>query len=190
VLGIAPGGVPVAFEIARALHVPLDVLPARELRIPGDQELSLGAIAGNGTLQLDSALLKTLAVSQPVIERFIVREQQKLACCEQLYHMHHLARETRGRTILLVDDGMATGATMEVAIARLRQDHPARIIVAVPVASVSACKKLAMQVDALVCLYIPERFFGIGRWYHNFPSVTNEEVCSLLGQTEPVANCC
>lgn len=187
VLGILRGGVPVAYEVARLLHAPLDVLPVRSLRIPGDQELSLGAIAGNGVLQLDSTLLETLAVSQPVIERFIARKQRELARCEQFYHSRRLAHHVRGRTVILVDDGMATGATMQVALVRLRQEHPARLIVAVPVASVSACKQLATQVDALVCLSIPERFFGISRWYRNFPTVTEEEICTLLRQTEPAA---
>lgn len=135
-------------------------------------------------------MAEALNIAELIIERFIVRGQRELARCEQLYHVHRLAHHVRGRTIILVDDGMATGTTMQVAIATLRQGHAARIIVAVPVASVSACKKLAAQVDALICLLIPERFLGMGCWYRNFPAVTDEEICALLRQIEPVANRC
>lgn len=187
VLGILRGGVPVAFEVARILHAPLDVLPVRSLRIPGDQELSLGAIASNGMFYLNREMAEALNLAEPIIRRFIAKEQRELARCEQRYHNHRPAHYARGRTVILVDDGMATGATMQVALARLRQEHPARIIVAVPVAAVSACKQLATQVDALVCLFIPERFFGIGCWYGSFPTVTDDEICTLLQQTEPAA---
>ena len=187
VLGILRGGVPVACEVARVLHAPLDVLPVRSLRIPGDQELSLGAIASHGMFCLNKELVEALHVAEPITRRFIAKEQRELARCEQLYHRHCLAHHVRGRTIILVDDGMASGMTMQVALATLRREYPARIIVAVPVAAVSACKQLATQVDALVCLFIPEHFFGIGHWYHSFPTVTDEEICTLLQQTEPAA---
>lgn len=126
-------------------------------------------------------------LAEPITRRFIAKEQRELARCERLYHSHRLNHHVRGRTIVLVDDGMASGATMQVALATLRREHPARIIVAVPVAAVSACKRLATRVDALVCLFIPEHFFGVGRWYGSFPTVTDDEICTLLQQSEPAA---
>lgn len=123
VLGILCGGVPVAFEVARLLHAPLDVLPVRSLRIPGDQELSLGAIASNGMFSLNSEMAEALNSAEPITRRYIAREQRELARCEQLYHSHRMNHHARGRTIVLVDDGMASGATMRVALPTLRRSH-------------------------------------------------------------------
>jgi putative phosphoribosyl transferase len=115
-----------------------------------------------------------------VIERFIEQEQRELARCEQLYRANCSAPAVRDHTVILVDDGMATGATMQLAVARLRQEHPARIVVAVPVASASAYQKLRTVADAVICLHVPARFYSVGCWYRHFPAVTDAEICSLL----------
>lgn len=180
VLGVVPGGVPVAFEVARVLRAPLDVMLVRPLRVSGEQEISLGAIASTGLRQLNQEVVETLGVPEAVIERFIEQEQQELARCERLYRAVRSASAVRDRTVILVDDGMATGATMQVAAAQLRQEHAARVVVAVPVASASACQKLRALADAVACLQVPERFYSVGCSYRRFPVVTDEEICALL----------
>lgn len=187
VLGVVSGGVPVAFEVARVLHAPMDVILVRPLRIPGEQEISLGATTSTGMHQLNQEVIDTLGISEQVIKRFIAKEQQELVRCERLYRTNRSACAVQDHTIILVDDGMATGATMQVAVALLRQEHPARIIVAVPVASSSACKKLRIVADAVACLQVPERFYSVGRWYRHFPAVTDEEICTLLKRARLVS---
>lgn len=186
VLGVVPGGIPVAFEVARVLHAPLDVILVRPLRVPGEQEISLGAVSSSGMRQLNQEVIDTLGVSEQVIKGFMAKEQQELAHCERLYRANRSVLAVQDRTVILVDDGMVTGATMQVAVALLRQEHPARIIVAVPVASSSACKKLRTVADAVVCLRVPERFYSLGCWYRHFPAVTDEEICTLLKRAKPI----
>jgi putative phosphoribosyl transferase len=180
VLGLPRGGIPVAYAVARALHAPLDALLVRKLGTPGQEELAMGAIASGGSRVLNESLIQELDIPEQVIEEITSREQRELARREQLYRGHRPELQVQGRTVILVDDGLATGATMRAAIAALRQQHPARIVVAVPVAPPSVCQALRAVADEVVCLLTPEFFLGVGRWYDDFSPTTDEEVRGLL----------
>lgn len=186
VLGLPRGGVPVAFEVARALHAPLDVMQVRKLGVPGQEELAMGAIASGGRRVLNEAVVLGLGIPQHVIEAVTAREQQELARRERLYRGDRPGFKVQGRTVILVDDGLATGATMLAAIAALRQQHPARVIVAVPVAPPSICRELRAVADEVVCLLTPKRFLGVGQWYGDFSPTTDAEVRSLLEQAAQI----
>ena len=180
VLGLPRGGVPVADVVARALHAPLDTIVVRKLGVPGQEELALGAIASGGSRVLNEAVVQELGIPEQVVEAITSREQQELARRERLYRGDRPGFKVRGRTIILVDDGLATGATMRAAIAALRQQSPTRIVVAVPVAPSVVCQRLRVVADEVVCLLTPEHFFGVGRWYQDFSPVTDDEVRGLL----------
>jgi putative phosphoribosyl transferase len=180
VLGLPRGGVPVAFEVARALRAPLDILVVRKLGVPGQEELALGAIASGGSRALNPEVIQGLDIPQWVIEDITAREQHELDRRERRYRGNRPGIDVRGRTVILVDDGLATGATMRAAIAALRQQQPARIVMAVPVAPPPVCRELGTQADEAICLLTPEPFLGVGRWYDDFSPTTDEEVRSLL----------
>lgn len=182
VLALPRGGVPVAFEVARALHAPLDVLIVGKLGLPGEEELAMGAIASGGVCVLNDDVVQRLGIPEEVIHTVAVHEQHELERRERLYRGDRPVYEVRGRTIILVDDGIATGATMRAAIATLRHLHPARIVMAVPVAASSTCEAFAAQVDEFVCVIRPEAFFAVGFWYENFSQTTDEQVRDLLEQ--------
>ena len=183
VLGLPRGGVPVAYEVAKALHVPLDVLIVRKLGVPGQEELAMGAIASGGVRVLNNDVVQLLGVPDGVIEMVADREQQELERRQRLYRGDRSIYEIRGRSIILIDDGIATGATMHAAVAVLRQQQPARIIIAVPVAASSTCEEFAAEVDEFVCIRRPEAFYAVGFWYENFSPTTDEEVRALLEQS-------
>ncbi|HEV2580438.1 MAG TPA: phosphoribosyltransferase [Ktedonobacteraceae bacterium] len=180
ILALPRGGVPVAFEVARALHAPLDVIIVRKLGVPGEEELALGAIASGGVRVLNDDVVRALALSDEVIDTAAAREQQEVERRERLYRGDRPAYEVRGRTVILVDDGIATGATMRAAVVAVRQQQPARIIIAVPVAASATCKEFATEVDDVVCMLRPEDFFAVGYWYEEFSQTTDEEVADLL----------
>lgn len=180
VLGLPRGGVPVAAVVARALHAPLDTILVRKLGVPGQEELALGAVASGGSLVLNEAVVQGLDIPEQVIEAIIAREQQELARRERLYRGGRPGFEIGGRVIILVDDGLATGASMRAAIAALRQQQPARIVMAVPVAPPPVYQELRGEADEAVCLLTPEPFLGVGRWYEDFSATTDEEVRGLL----------
>jgi putative phosphoribosyl transferase len=182
VLALLRGGVPVAFEVARALHAPLDVIIVRKLGVPGEEELAMGAIASGGVRVLNDDIVQRLAIPQEVINKVAAHEQRELERRERLYRGYRPAYDVHGRTVILVDDGIATGATMRAAVAAVRQLHAARIIIAVPVAASATCEEFAAEVDELVCVIRPEVFFAVGFWYENFSQTTDEEVCDLLEQ--------
>jgi putative phosphoribosyl transferase len=182
VLALPRGGVPVAFEVAMALHAPLDVIIVRKLGVPGEKELAMGAIASGGIRVLNDDVVQMLAIPVGVINRVTAREQHELERREQLYRGDRPAYEIHGRTIILVDDGIATGATMRAAVAGVRLQQPARIIIAVPAAASSTCEEFATEVDELVCIIRPKDFFSVGFWYENFSQTTDEEVRNLLQQ--------
>ncbi len=182
VLALPRGGVPVAFEVARALHAPLDVIIVRKLGVPGEEELAMGAIASGGVRVLNDDVVQMLAIPEGVINKVAAHEQQELERRERLYRGDRPAYEVRGRTIILVDDGIATGATMRAAVAALRQQQPARIVIAVPAAPSSTCEEFAAEVDELVSVIRPDGFFAVGFWYENFSQTTDEEVRDLLQQ--------
>ncbi|HLV99957.1 MAG TPA: phosphoribosyltransferase family protein [Ktedonobacterales bacterium] len=188
VLGLPRGGVPVAFIIARALHAPMDIMLVRKLGVPGQEELALGAIASGGSRVLNAVVVQDLGIPEQVIEAVTAREQRELARREHLYRGNLPGRQVQGQAVILVDDGLATGATMRVAITALRAQQPAWIVVVVPVAPPSVCQALRAIADEVVCLLTPEPFLGVGRWYDDFSPVTDEEVRWLLEratQTQP-----
>ncbi|HWO00818.1 MAG TPA: phosphoribosyltransferase [Blastocatellia bacterium] len=180
VLALPRGGVPVAFEIARALSAPLDVFLVRKLGLPGQEELAMGAIASGGVTVLNSDLVAYLAIPQTIIDTVARQEQQELERRERLYRGDRPVPEVRGLTVILVDDGLATGSTIRAAIAALKKLEPGRIVVAVPVAPPSAVEELENEVDEVVCVFTPGPFDGVGRWYRDFSQTTDQEVRSLL----------
>ena len=180
VLALPRGGVPVAAEVARHLGVPLDVFIVRKLGVPGYEELAMGALASGGVRVLNQEVVGELGISEPVIERVVAVQQQELARREQLYRGGRPPLDVAGRTVILVDDGLATGSTMRAAVAGLRQRAPSRVVVAVPVASTSTCEALAGEVDDIVCAQTPEPFLAVGLWYEDFSQTTDEEVRAEL----------
>jgi putative phosphoribosyl transferase len=182
VLALPRGGVPVAFEVARALRAPLDVIIVRKLGVPGEKELAMGAIASGGVCVLNDDVVQMLAIPEEVIHRVAIREQRELERRERLYRGDRPAYEVHGRTVILVDDGIATGATMRAAVAAVRQQQPNRIVIATPTAASSTCKEFAGEVDELVSIIRPEAFFAVGFWYENFSQTSDEEVLDLLQQ--------
>lgn len=184
VLGIPRGGVPVAFEVARTLKAPLDVLVLRKLGVPGHEELGFGAIASGGIRALNPEILGALRISPSDVELITAREAKELKRREQAYRGRRPALDVKGRTVVLVDDGIATGSGMAAAIDALRQMKPARIVIAVPVAPASTCDHLRGGVDELICLAMPEPFYGVGQFYYDFSQVSDQEVNQLLDRAE------
>ncbi len=182
VLGLPRGGVPVAFEVAKELHAPLDVMVVRKLGVPGQEELAMGAIATGGVRVLNYDVVQFLDIPEDVINKVAAQEQQELERRERLYRGDRPAYEVHGRTVVLVDDGIATGATMRAAVAALKQRQPARIVIAVPTAAPSTCDEFAAEVDELVCVIRPDPFIAVGYWYRHFSQTSDEEVRSLLEQ--------
>ena len=182
VLGLPRGGVPVAFEVARSLGAPLDVFLVRKLGVPGHEELAMGAVATGGIRVLNNEIVHDLGIQESEIEAAVAREQQELARRERLYRGGLPSPEVEDKTVILVDDGLATGATMRAAVRALKQQHPARIIIAVPTASPDACEALKTEADEVVCVITPEPFFAVGYWYDNFAQTTDAEVRDLLAR--------
>ena len=182
VLALPRGGVPVGFEIAQALHAPLDVIVVRKLGVPGQEELAMGAIATGGVRILNKDVVQFLDIPNEMIDKIAANEQQELERRERLYRGDRPAYDVHGRTVILVDDGIATGATMHAAVAALKQRQPARIIIAVPTAAPSTCDEFAVEVDELVCVIRPEPFIAVGYWYREFSQTSDEEVRNLLEQ--------
>jgi putative phosphoribosyl transferase len=182
VLALPRGGVPVGYEVARALHAPLDVIIVRKLGVPGEEELAMGAIASGGVRVLNDDVVRMLALPGMVIDSVVAHERRELERREHLYRGDRPASEIHGRTIILVDDGIATGATMRAAVAAVKQQQPARIIIAVPVAASATCEELAAVGDEVVCVNRPDDFYAVGFWYERFSQTTDEEVADLLEQ--------
>ncbi|WP_045097553.1 phosphoribosyltransferase [Legionella fallonii] len=180
ILALPRGGVPVAYEIAQKLSVPLDVFIVRKLGVPGHEELAMGALASGGNIVLNEELIATIGISQSSIDNVIKAEEEELLRRERLYHVNGPLPELKNKTIVLVDDGIATGATMKAAILALRQQQPAKIIVAVPVAARDTCKEIAKLVDQIVCPLKPNDFYAVGLWYENFSQTSDDEVRELL----------
>jgi len=180
VLALPPGGVPVAIEIARALDAPLDVFLARKLGVPGFPEMAMGAIASAGARYLDHELTAALRISPAEIERAVAQATEDLARSEESYRRGRGRLELEGRTILLVDDGGATGSSLCLVIAALRRLKPARIVVASPVVPACTCQELRLCADDVICLLQPQDFRAIRSCYQQFPQVSDEEVCGLL----------
>ena len=180
VLGLPRGGVPVAAEVAEALCAPLDVWIVRKLGVPDHEECAMGAIASGNILDLDRERIDELGLSKTEVERVILRESAELDRREQAYRRGRPRPEVHGKTVVIVDDGLATGATMRAAVSALRQLSPARIVVAVPVASNEACQDLARRADECACVSTPHPFLAVGAWYEDFRPTTDEEVVACL----------
>jgi putative phosphoribosyl transferase len=180
VLALPRGGVPVGYEVARALHAPLDVFVVRKLGIPGHEELAMGAVASGGVRVLNDQVVNGLGIPNYVIEAVANWELQELQRRERLYRGNRPPPDVKGKTIILVDDGLATGSTMLAAVQALKKLGPARIVVAVPVASGDTCELLQEYVDEVVCAVTPEPFYAVGLWYQDFSQTTDEEVRELL----------
>jgi len=179
VLALPRGGVPVAFEVARALRAALDVFIVRKLGVPGHEELAMGALA-DGVRVLNESVIRELWIPEEVIERVTEREQQELLRRDQLYRAGRPAPQTEGRTVILVDDGLATGSTMRAAARALRAMHPARLVIAVPVAAQETCAAMLVEADDVVCAAMPHPFYAVGLWYDDFPQTSDNEVRELL----------
>jgi predicted phosphoribosyltransferase len=187
VLALPRGGVPVGFEVARALGTPLDVFIVRKLGVPGHEELAMGAIASGGVRVLNEDVLRHITVSKRAIEVVAAREQAELVRREQSYRGSKPPLDVTGMTVIVVDDGLATGSTMRAAVGALRQMNAATIIVAVPVASAEACDLLRHEAGDVVCLRTPEPFEAVGLWYEDFSQTTDEEVYRLLASHSEIS---
>lgn len=180
VLGLPRGGVPVAYEVARALRAPLDVFLVRKLGVPGQPELAMGAIASGGVRVLHDNVLKALSITEQEIDAVTAEEAEELDRRERLYRGGRPPLDVRGRTVILVDDGLATGSSMRAAVEALRRMNPLRIVVAVPVGSPDTCGALLEEADEVVCAETPDPFYAVGIWYDDFSQTTDEEVRELL----------
>jgi predicted phosphoribosyltransferase len=184
VLGLPRGGVPVAHQVARALHAPLDIFLVRKLGVPGQEELAMGAIASGGTVVLNQEVVRQIPDANRFIDEVRLREQRELERRERAYRGDRPQPQRRGQTVILVDDGLATGASMRAAAKALRAEQPARVVVAVPVAARETCDSFRDLVDEVVCVATPEPFYAVGMWYEDFSETTDEEVRELLGTAD------
>jgi putative phosphoribosyl transferase len=182
VLGLPRGGVPVAYEVALALEAPLDVFVVRKLGLPGQEELAVGAIASGGARVLNEEVVRALEIPDEVIDSLAGQEQAELERRERVYRSDRPWPDVHGRVVILVDDGLATGSTMRAAVAALRRQQPARIVVVVPVAAPETCEEFRAIADEIVCLQTPEPFYAVGLWYRDFGQTTDEQVRTLLDQ--------
>ena len=187
VLGIPRGGVPVALEVAKRLSAPLDIFLLRKLGVPGHEELAFGAIASGGVRLLDHAVIGALGISDEDIERVTSAERKELKRREKAYRGDRPSLNVTGKTVIVVDDGIATGSSMRAGIQALRQLQPARIVVAVPVAPIRTCNQLRSEADAVVCVLMPQSFYAIGQFYEDFSQISDEEVLALLEQANQAA---
>jgi predicted phosphoribosyltransferase len=183
VLALPRGGVPVAFEVAWALKVPLDIFVVRKLGVPGYEELAMGALASGGVVVLNEEVMRQLPGAADLIAEVTAREQVELDRRELLYRQNRPAPVVEGKVVILIDDGLATGSTMRAAAQALKKRNPERLIVAVPVAAPETCRELAREVDEIVCLVTPENFQGVGQFYEDFSQTTDDEVRQLMAAT-------
>ena len=188
VLALPRGGVPVAYEVAKALRAPLDIFLVRKLGVPGHEELAMGAIATGGVRFVNDDVVKYLKIPDEVIDAVAAHELKELKRRERAYRGDRSEPDVHGKTVILVDDGLATGSTMRAAAASLRQQEPARIVVAVPVSAVQTCNEYRMGVDEIICADTPEPFMGVGMWYRDFLQTTDEEVRRLLAKAETASD--
>ena len=183
VLALPRGGVPVAYEVANALRAPLDIFLVRKLGVPGHEELAMGAIASGGVRVINHDVVNYLAIPNHVIDLVAAGEERELERRERLYRGDRPEPDVKGKTVILIDDGLATGSTMRAAAAALRQQNPAKIVVALPVSAIQTCDEYRMGVDEIICARTPEPFMGVGMWYRDFSQTTDEEVRELLAKT-------
>lgn len=187
VLGLPRGGVPVAFEVARKLNAPLDVFVVRKLGVPEHRELAMGAIATGGVCVLNRNVMETLGLSQLTLDAVAAEEQKELARRELLYRGRKAAPRLGGKTVILVDDGIATGSTMRAAVRAIRLQGPACVVVAIPVCALSAFDDFRNEADEVIALMTPENFYSVGQWYQDFSQTEDEEVTELLAASRSSA---
>jgi len=180
VLALPRGGVPVGYEVAKALNAPLDVFIVRKLGVPGHEELAMGAIATGGTRVLSSPVIEQLNIPPSVIDRVASREEEEIRRREYLYRGNNPAPNISNKIVILVDDGLATGSTMKAAISALRRQNPKKIVVAVPTAPADTCEELRGEADEVICAATPEPFYAVGLWYEDFAQTTDDEVKKLM----------
>lgn len=184
VLGLPRGGVPVAFEVAKALQAPLDVFVVRKLGVPANPELAMGAIASGGVRVMNEEVVRSMRIADAAIERVVEEEREKLRDRENAYRGARPVVDLEGKSVVLVDDGLATGATMRAAVVALREHGPSQIVVGVPTAPPETCPDFRQRVDEIVCLTTPQPFLGVGGAYRDFSQTTNEEVRELLREAD------
>jgi putative phosphoribosyl transferase len=185
VLGLPRGGVPVAYEAAQALSAPLDVFLVRKLGAPGHEELAMGAIASGGVVVVNEEVVRALRISADTVMAEVESERKELTRREAIYRGGRRPLDVRRKIVILIDDGLATGATMRAAVTALRQKEPARIVVAVPVGAASTCAEFRLIADDCVCAIAPENFRAVGLWYDDFAQTLDDEVCDLLTRVTP-----
>jgi putative phosphoribosyl transferase len=183
VLALPRGGVPVGFQVAAALNVPLDVVLVRKIGMPGDPEFAVGAISGDQSL-LQADVIEAYGISLKEVEAIVSRERKEIERRESLYRAGRPPPRLRGKVVILVDDGLATGSTMRVALRTVRKAKPDKIIVAVPVAAIETRQELADEADEIICLSTPVPFYGVGQWYADFEQTGDDEVIRLLREAE------
>jgi putative phosphoribosyl transferase len=186
VLALPRGGVPVGYEVAQALNLPLDVFVVRKLGVPGHEELAMGAIATGGVRVLNGSVVESLGISDETIDAVAARELRELERRERAYRDDRPAPEVQDRTVILVDDGIATGSTMFAAISALRQQGAAHIVVATPTVAAETSRAMRREVDELIAVIVPEEFYGVGQWYEDFSQTSDEEVSELLAKASRV----
>lgn len=180
ILALPRGGVPVAFEVAKELNVKMDVFIVRKLGVPGNEELAMGAISSDNVLVLNEDIVSSFQMSEKVINMVSENELKELKRRERIYRGDRPKPEISDSTVILIDDGLATGATMRAAVSAIKTKNPAKIVVAVPTGAPDTCELFKMEVDEVICIATPEPFYGVGAWYGNFSQTTDEEVCKLL----------
>ena len=186
VLGLPRGGVPVAFEVAKALNLPLDICLVRKLGVPAHEELAMGAIASGGVRVLNSEVVDSLGIDRRTIDEVAAQELQELQRRDRAYRGDRPHAQVKNRTVILIDDGIATSSTIRAAIAVLRSQQAQQIVVAVPVAPATTCEQLRAEVDEVICLTTPEPMYAIGLWYEDFSQTSDEEVRDLLAKRPAV----
>lgn len=184
VLGLPRGGVPIAFEVAQALHIPLDIMLVRKLGVPGHEEYAMGAIAAGGVRVLNPDAVLSLRIPDAAIEAAAQRELQEIERRDKLYRGGKPLPDLHGRTVIVVDDGLATGSTMLAAVRALRASGVARVVVGVPVGAADTCDRLSAEADQMICLHTPEPFRAVGLWYQEFSQLEDDEVIDLLTRAE------
>jgi len=185
VLALPRGGVPVAYEVARRLNLPLDVFVVRKLGVPGYEELALGAIASGGVRVLNQDVIRALPGAEQIVESVTANELVEMERRERAYRGNRLPIDVRGLIVILIDDGLATGATMHAAVSALREQEPAKIVVAVPVCAPETCRQIQNVADEVMWLYAPEWFHGVGQFYDDFSQTSDDEVRRLLADAQP-----
>jgi predicted phosphoribosyltransferase len=185
VLALPRGGVPVALAVARRLHAPLDLMIVRKLGVPGQEELAMGAIASGGVRILNQEVVQMLSISPQALEAVVDREERELARRDLAYRQGRPFPSIRGQTVILVDDGIATGSTVRAGMEGLRRQHAARIILATPVIAASTFEELRREADEVVAVLIPESFYGVGQWYEDFSPTTDQDVQHLMASATP-----